>query len=184
MKNLIKFLLALAVCAITAQASITNVTISAVYPAAAGPTTNATVLLSGSVMIQGIMYGDADTNGTHRIAFFDAPSTNLYISVSGYTNNSYGIASTGTNYVHLYTNFWGVSSNVMWGGPSITNVTASVVLTASGVTNAYPLLMSVPTTAGTAYSFTPPSPGIMLSHGLTMTNSFTNGYVTIIYQRY
>lgn len=105
------------------------------------------------------------------VTIYDAPSTNLTYTLSGYTNTT----SYTTNLTNIITTTTGVSqtninSNVLW--------TERAVVSAS--TNTYNVLLNVSIPAGGNYTYTPSGNGLRFVNGLLVVNT-TNAAVTVTY---
>lgn len=138
---------AIKVSAATATLTITN-----------GTMTNLVTLINGSLKVTQFVLTSAGTNyGT--VSVYDTYTNRFFYTNSAYSN----ILTYATNYVSVWTNYYGVTNTVTNGG-SLIDVTNSV----AGTTNTFPIRMVV--SVGTNATTTVNNPGIIFNDGMWITN--------------
>lgn len=123
-----------------------------------GTMTNVTSLINGSLKVTQFVLTSSGTNyGT--VSIYDTYTNKFLYTNAAYTN----ILTYATNYISVWTNYYGVTNTVTNSG-SLIDVTNLV----SGTTNSFPLRAVIST--GTNASTTVNNPGIYFNDGIWVTN--------------
>ena len=181
MKNYFKILLASALLAVNSYGASSTFLTNVVAGVAMPTNTMISLLTSGPLLINSISVINTSGQTTNVLLnFIDGPGTlGVGTNYIVYTNSGFTNRALTTNYndIVVFTNFSGVVQVV-------TNTAVSTALTTNTArTGLYKTVVSIVTSNGQTFTYTPPSP-LIVSYGLGITSTntiLTNTIVTVNY---